>query len=222
MRHVIGIDLGQASESTGIVVGQIDLLPVGEWETIHGIYSHTFRPLYRLPDGGLTPKHPLRTIDIRHIERRPAGGSFHSIVERVKEITRGLSKPTVALDATGVGEKAVDLFRRAGLRPEVVTITSGDKAVSDRQNHRVPKLDLISTSQVMLQNGTVRIARSLPLAEALVRELAGFRMKITVRTGVDAPAWREGAQDDLVLALATALWVADKKIKLPRTLCFGG
>jgi hypothetical protein len=52
----------------------------------------------------------------------------------------------------------------------------------------------------------------LPEAATLTQELQHFQMKIALDTGHDSyGAWREGTHDDLVLALACALWCGERK-----------
>jgi hypothetical protein len=58
-----------------------------------------------------------------------------------------------------------------------------------------------------LQNGRLKVARELPLAETLKTELLNFRVKIDPKTAHDSyEHWREGDHDDLVLATAMACW----------------
>jgi hypothetical protein len=74
----------------------------------------------------------------------------------------------------------------------------------------VPKRDLIAAPQVLLQSRALKIAAELPEAETLVAELQNFRYEIT-RSGNDTyAAWREGDHDDLVLAVALAVWALKK------------
>ena len=73
--------------------------------------------------------------------------------------------------------------------------------------YRVPKLMLISRVQALLHDGRLKIHKRLPDAPALVAELQDFRAKVT-----DSGYWKFGARsgkhDDLVLAVAIALWRA--------------
>lgn len=49
--------------------------------------------------------------------------------------------------------------------------------------------------------------------ETLIRELQNFQVKINVDTAHDSyGAWREGTNDDLVLAVALALWIAENGV----------
>jgi hypothetical protein len=45
----------------------------------------------------------------------------------------------------------------------------------------------------------------------LARELINFRFKVGHNGPEDALDWREGADDDLVLALAIAAWEAERR-----------
>jgi hypothetical protein len=71
---------------------------------------------------------------------------------------------------------------------------------------RVPKRDLVAVLQVLLQTGRLKIASALPDADTLQRELLAFEVKITSAANDTYGAWREGAHDDLVLAVALACW----------------
>jgi len=62
--------------------------------------------------------------------------------------------------------------------------------------------------QVMLEAGSLRIAAELREAEAFVQELTNMRVKISASGHESFAAWREGAHDDLVLAVALACWRA--------------
>ena len=64
-----------------------------------------------------------------------------------------------------------------------------------------------ATLQALLSSGRLKIAAELPLAEVLKRELLHFKVKITVAGNETFEAWRERDHDDLVLALALALYV---------------
>ena len=67
--------------------------------------------------------------------------------------------------------------------------------------------------QVLLQSRRLQVARGLPMASVLVRELETFRVKITSSANETFEAWRERDHDDLVLAVAMAAWVGDRGLK---------
>jgi hypothetical protein len=117
----------------------------------------------------------------------------------------------LVVDATGVGRPVVDLLVERELAPVAITITGGDAVVSDAGGWRVPKRDLVAAVQVLLQNDRLRFAARIPALPALVQELRDFRVKIDPLTAHDSyGAWREGAHDDLVLAVAVAAWYGQR------------
>lgn len=178
----------------------------------------------------------------RHLQRWPLQTRYPQIAEDVFQIVvndqlQQEDKPTLAIDATGVGAPVVDLFKerfqRAGIdfrrrigvvnldepplrkRPDVrlcpITITGGDQVTRDGDSYKVPKRDLVGAAQVALQAERLKVAASLPEAMTLTRELQNFQVKISLDTAHDSyGAWREGTHDDLVLAVCLALWVAEK------------
>ena len=108
----------------------------------------------------------------------------------------------MVVDATGVGRPVVDLFRERGLGPVAVTITAGMDATEEEVGWRVPKRDLVSSVQVGLQSRTPRVARDLPEAELLARELLNFQVKVTAAAHDTYGVRREGTHGDLVLETA--------------------
>jgi hypothetical protein len=51
------------------------------------------------------------------------------------------------------------------------------------------------------------VAKSLPLAAVLVSEMEQFTMKVSAETGNETyESWRDREHDDIVLALALAVW----------------
>ena len=68
--------------------------------------------------------------------------------------------------------------------------------------------------QMMLQARRIKVAPSLPEAATLVRELTTFQVKITPAANEVFGAWREGQHDDLVLAVAIAVWQAERALEV--------
>lgn len=96
-----------------------------------------------------------------------------------------------------------------------IQITGGYQVTSENGVWGVPKRDLISSAQVALQSGKLKVAASLPEAGALTAELERFRVKVNLNEDA-VTEWRERPQDDLVLALCVALWVAENRPKAGR------
>ncbi len=111
-------------------------------------------------------------------------------------------------DAGGPGRPVVDVLRKDGFEPVAVLITGGKRMGIGAGGVTVPKRVLVQALQAVFTSGRLKVAKGLPLADALLDELAGFQEKITAR-GHDTYAARAGEHDDLVLAVALAVWFAD-------------
>jgi hypothetical protein len=151
-----------------------------------------------------------RFVDVRGLERLPLGTPYPVVVERLGKLVWELRRCCVVVDGTGLGAPVVDLIRRARLGCEIseVTITGGEHASSGSAGGRwnVPKQDLLTGVQVLLEAGEMRIARGLREAGVLARELTDVRATQKrngrLRLGADGC----GEHDDLVMALAMACW----------------
>ena len=153
--------------------------------------------------------YPAKPIfQVGHLERLPLGTSYPIVVSHVTNMLgraplRG--KAELVIDFTGVGRPVFDMFIGRGVSPIGVTITAGEAISHEGLVWRVPKIILISRIQALLHDGRLKIHKDLPDAAALVAELQDFRADVT-----DSGYWKFGARagkhDDLVLALAIALW----------------
>jgi hypothetical protein len=202
--YVAGLDLGQTQDYTGLVIIEAkgtDLrvpyegvhpelgLPTTEWLHVE------------------TP--PIVSLDVRHIERFALNTKYSQIALEMAQRLRGMPQPRYfALDQTGVGMGVFEMM--ANLRPIGITITGGnDTQMLSPQQFRVPKRDLMASLQVPFQNGIIRIAKGLPHAALLMRELQNFRVKISSNGRDTYEAWREADHDDLVLAAGIAAWLSN-------------
>ncbi len=153
---------------------------------------------------------------MRHAQRFPLGTPYPQIVKDVAALLQqpGLgSDVRLIIDATGVGRPVVDLFHaHPGRRFPVVpvVITAGNQVTQEAGFWHVPKRDLVGVVQVALQNKRLRFPdpKKLPTVDVLTHELSNFRVTISAAGHDSYAAWRERDHDDLVLALAVALWYA--------------
>jgi hypothetical protein len=179
-----GLDLGQMQDYSALAVVERTTLP------------H--------PDNS---RKTLYHFAVRHLHRWPLGTAYPAIVTDVRTLfaTAPLQDSRLAVDQTGVGRAVVDLFRSAGITANLwpITITHGESG----HGSTVAKKNLVGAVQVPLQDRRLKIAESLPLASVLAEELSMFRVKVTLSANETFEAWRERDHDDLVLALALALYV---------------
>lgn len=210
MSFIVGLDLGQIQDYTAVAVieQQVYIPPLGGWVSETALTGQLLELWDKSPqtrdlweDAAPTPP----PVYCRHLARWPLGTSYPTIVRDVIALvqTPPLKGCSILVpDATGVGQPVIDmLLHYAGVSMLPVTITGGATATGTH----VPKRDLISATQVLLQSGRLKIARSLPDAAILEAELANYRVKVTENLHETFNA-REGEHDDLVLALALACW----------------
>ena len=197
MSFIVGLDLGQAQDYTAIAIVERVVPPL---------------PTPKLPYQGNGILIPSRAASyhVRHLERPTRGTKYPTIVARVQTLlaTPPLTLHTpLVIDRTGVGRPVTDLFEGQGVKPYAITITGGDEVVREGRHTKVPKRELVSTLVAVFQTGRLRMAANLAEGEALVNELTNFKVKVNLATGHDSyEAWRESGHDDLVLAVAMAVW----------------
>lgn len=185
--YTVGLDLGQSSDYSALVVAErLDVEP-------------------REPGARLGERR-----DVVHAQRWTLGTPYPAIVAAVVELLDQpeLDSAPLIVDSTGVGRGVVDLFREAhrdghlSRYPIPVTIT----AASAANGLHVPKQDLVSRIQALLQTGRLLIREAMPLRDQLERELAGFSAKTSASGRTTYEALTERIHDDLVMALALAVW----------------
>jgi hypothetical protein len=209
-RFYLGLDLGKSADYSALAILEAQGQEKGR------AYHCGF--LKRWP---LKTSYPEIVADVTKIVARDvlqssrrafdSNPSIHGFQQQM-EAARDACLPVLAIDNTGVGAPVVDLFKNEEMNAllEPIQITGGDSVSRDGLLTRVPKRDLVSAAQVALQSERLKIAESLPDAQTLIRELLNFKVKISLDTARDSyGAWREGEHDDLVLAVALALWIAE-------------
>lgn len=192
---IIGLDLGQRNDYTAAAVIERDR---EQRDPLPGSMHYQYVPTYTV--------HQLDRI--RQV-------SYVTVADNLAALMRStaLQDATLVVDETGVGAGVVDLLKERGLTPRRVTITGGDQVTRDGTfGFRVPKRDLATAVALVLEQRRLQVPASLPHAETLRSELGNFRVKVNL-AGHDTygagAEWREGAHDDLVLAVALAVWFGE-------------
>lgn len=184
MTFFAGLDLGQAHDSTAFA------LLAREFDRGQSWYA------------------------LRHLQRWPPGTHYLWIAEEVSRLLRAVPfcSCRLVVDQTAVGRAVAQLFRRGDTVSTRQVLISAGHTVSLDENGctHVPKKELVSVLQVLLQTQRLRIAAGLPLAEALTVEMAAFRASVTVAGGAEESSCRERQHDDLVLAVALAAWEGER------------
>jgi hypothetical protein len=180
-RFFLGVDLGQRQDHSALVLVERELVARG-WDYVWQ-----------------RQKVEVRYV-VRDAKRLPLGMTYLQVVDRVRQALdrfEGVEQTEVVVDATGLGAPVVEILQTAGLRAPLtaVTITAGESA----KGYHAPKRDLIALIETMLEARRLKIAARHPGGIELMRELENM----------DAAG--SGKRDDMVLALALALWWAKKR-----------
>ena len=185
--YISGLDLGQQADHSALVTVELDHLPDPEL------------------GGPVQARH-----DVRHIHRWPLGTPYPAVIADLQTwFSAGpLRDSALVVDATGVGVAVVDMITASALPAAVrrFTITHGHR----EGDGTVPKKDLVFAVVAALQTKRLRFAKELALRPVLEKEMENFRAKVTPDRNETFAAWREKDHDDLVLALALAVWYGER------------
>lgn len=129
---------------------------------------------------------PYRLVHFERFNRRP----YAETIMRLKELYRRFNAPKVLIDSSGVGDPVLEDLQDIGAEGYVFTSKS--------------KVQLIQRLQAAIENGEVKY----PYIEELIKELQFFEYQLN-RQGVKMEA-RQGFHDDCVIALALAVWAAER------------
>ena len=186
--YLAGLDLGQPHEFTALAV-----------------LERT-----RLQDD----RSPPADFAVRHLQRFPIGTGYPELCAVLAKLFADppLHGATLAVDQTATGKPVLSMLRRAHIGASIrpLTVTGGHRASISEGIWQVPKQELVSTLQVLLQTRRLKVASTMPEAQMLVQELLNFKMKVKVASDDPLAAWREGQHDDLVLAAACAAWMGER------------
>jgi hypothetical protein len=187
--YFVGLDLGQASEYTALAVLErtaLQVLPFNQWAWVYAV---------------------------RYLQRFQLGTPYEQVLRTLQNLTcrPPLIAATLVMDQTSVGLPVVRMFRQANLHVSLrpVTIVAGQENGYHDGCFSIPKRELASVLQLVLQGRRLKISEQLEHAKTLAAELQNFRIKTTALLD-DTNAWREREHDDLVFAVGVAVWFAER------------
>jgi hypothetical protein len=166
----------------------------------------------------LTVSQPKGELHVRYLDQFEPGKAFAENITALSGISRYLpNKPFLIVDQTAVGSQLVaELRKRKQFACVFPLIITGGNALTENENGTqvLPRKELVTVLQLGFQERRIKIASKLPKCPTLERELAEFRMR---PVPLDAPDyWRGGRHDDMVLAVAIAVWYADRFLTKPK------
>lgn len=199
----VGVDLGQSKDPTSLAVVEKIAPEVG---------ARCFTP--QIPEAREALRSERPTYILRLLEQAPLGEPYPAQAQRVNRI---LARPQIAehdprvwVDYTGVGRAVFDIFKQERV-PRIVPVTitfGGEDGPNSHGGHNVTKLGLVSRLQALMHTGKLHMPDTLPLSKLFRRELLDFRVSYTAVGNATFGA-REGAHDDLILAVALAVYGLD-------------
>jgi len=155
-RIFVGLDLGQSEDPTALsVVERAEVFPGQmDWVSYERRRPVRFRVLY--------------------VERLLLGTPYPRAVERVRQVVGRSGREgrcTLVVDATGLGAPVVDMLRIANLQCEIVQVilTGGEGERCANGVWHVPKRDLITSLQLMLDRRELGLPSRLPAARDLAK-----------------------------------------------------
>jgi hypothetical protein len=202
--RILGLDLGQAQDYSALA----GVVRTPAWEV----------------------GREFRRYAVVGLKRWQLGTPYPDVVDdvcRMSEHPDARGCPLV-IDATGVGKAVVDQFRSAKcsgrLHCRIVALTIiGAHAVdgsvaksgpSPKGGWTVVKKDLVGVLHTAVQYDRLTIEPGLPLEPVLSKELQQFRVKYKAGTNNETfEAWRERDHDDVVLAVAFAVWWGERAFR---------
>ncbi len=122
------------------------------------------------------------------------------------------SPPKFLLDATGVGVAINDMFRAKGTRPIAITITPGNGITRIGPDVHLGKARLIGKFLGAFDAGKVHVNPNMPIWPRVEQEMLAFRAEMSDQGRVKFDA-SEGENDDMLFALAMAVWYGEEILR---------
>jgi hypothetical protein len=196
-RYFAGLDLGQAHDSSALVI----------------LAADTFLASQRNPVTLAAIHHT--TFTVVHAERFPLHTPYPDIVYAVARrfsFNPLSNNSTLAVDSTGVGAPVWDSLvnQRLPIELKAVILGSGHTESSSNGKTVVPKMDLIDNLRLALETPSLFFAAQTPDIHPLIDELSQLEASFRDSGSVSIEA-RSGTHDDLAIALTLALWSARKR-----------
>lgn len=198
LAYTIGIDIGQKRDPTAIAVVELRERQAGQ--TTEAV--HITRHLERLPLGTSYPKIGARLAEVaRNAHQRARQKHFDEYGDDARR-EYGFE---VYIDATGVGQPVVDVLAETGLRIRPVYFTHGDRRTEEWPSITLGKAWLVSRLQALFQTQRIMLPANHPEADAMLKELLDYEIKVSEDANDRYGAFRTGSHDDLVTALGLAV-----------------
>jgi len=148
---------------------------------------------------------------------RKQGLPYDQIVEWVAKTVKRpefnrQQPPEFLLDATGVGVAVKDMLRAKGVRLKAITITAGETLTRVGPEIHVGKARLIGKFLGAFDSGKVQVNPNMPIWPQVEKEMLSFRAEMSAQGRVKMEA-EPGENDDMLFALAMAIWYGEEILR---------
>jgi hypothetical protein len=121
---------------------------------------------------------------------------------------KNIGRGELVIDAGGVGRGVAEMFIEANLDPVCVTLTGGlETTCTGRNKWNVAKHEVITGLDARINHDKfpLKFSKHLTEADAFKEEIRDFQRNLSALGRAQFQA-REGKHDDMVLAVALAVW----------------
>jgi hypothetical protein len=88
----------------------------------------------------------------------------------------------------------------------------GQKTTADENGQlNVSKGDLVSTMKLLMGTSRLKVVKDHPYSAILIKEIVGYKYRITEALNMIFGTWRENEHDDLLFSLGMCVWWAQQK-----------
>ncbi len=156
-----------------------------------------------------TPGHDETvTFEVIWLERFGAERRYPAIIGRVAEIVAARQlgqRYSLLVDITATGRPPLKMFEDRGQYPHALQVVAGTEETYVSGVQSVPRRDMVSVAQLLLQSNKLLVAADLEFARDLVADLQAFDPQ--------PPPARQAPHrnEDLVRAVAIAVWWGDRQ-----------
>lgn len=201
----VGVDVGQRQDPSAVCVAELQ-----EQGTV------------RDSVGQVVERGRIHYV-IRYLQRLPLGTPYPAVADRLIDICDKLEERQktirIYLDATGVGQPLVDMFRERSRRWAVthmiighgartlipVYLTGSERATFEDGELKLGKAAMVNQLRLLYEEDLIDLPPGAE-TDALLQELLTYEIRVNENAHAQFGAFKTGAHDDLVTALGLACW----------------
>lgn len=193
MRFVLGLDEAKVRDWSALSAVGVEIAQGTNMYSLVGISKKQGLPYDQIVDWVVSQfKKPVFNIGVSH-------------------------PPVLVMDNTGVGVAVYDLFVKAGMTPQAITITSGSNFTVDQNFINLGKARLIGTFLAAYDSGRIKVNPNLPAWPLLEKEMLSFRGEPSSSGNIKFNSV-EGSHDDMLFSFALAIWYGEEMLGSKKTL----